>query len=206
MWYYASRGEKIGPVDNATLDELVRTGVVSGDTLLWQQGMETWQPLANLRRGAVHYGGFWIRFVARLIDGILVGVVSAIVRIPLMMMIPSTLAGLGGREPGPEAVLAVLPAILGLAGLSFLIQTALGLAYEVYFLSTRSATLGKMAVGLKVITSEGGPISAGLAAGRYFASWLSGIIFFIGYIMAAFDDQKRSLHDRICNTRVIYAK
>ncbi|HET6371045.1 MAG TPA: RDD family protein, partial [Nitrospiria bacterium] len=41
------------------------------------------------------------------------------------------------------------------------------------------------------------------ACGRYFAEILSGIILCIGYIMAAFDDEKRALHDRICGTRVI---
>jgi uncharacterized RDD family membrane protein YckC len=42
--------------------------------------------------------------------------------------------------------------------------------------------------------------------GRYFAQWISAIILAIGYIMAAFDDQKRALHDRICETRVIHVR
>jgi uncharacterized RDD family membrane protein YckC len=40
--------------------------------------------------------------------------------------------------------------------------------------------------------------------GRFSAEILSGLIFYIGYIMVAFDSEKRALHDRICNTRVIY--
>jgi uncharacterized RDD family membrane protein YckC len=63
-----------------------------------------------------------------------------------------------------------------------------------------------MALGLKVIRADGGPISAGLALGRYLAQILSALIFGIGYIIAGFDSEKRSLHDRICDTRVIYVK
>jgi uncharacterized RDD family membrane protein YckC len=39
--------------------------------------------------------------------------------------------------------------------------------------------------------------------GRHFAKILSGIILYIGYLMAFWDDEKRALHDRICSTRVI---
>ncbi len=60
-----------------------------------------------------------------------------------------------------------------------------------------------MALGLKVITADGDKVSYLKAFGRYFAEIVSGIILCIGYIMAAFDDEKRTLHDRICNTRVV---
>jgi uncharacterized RDD family membrane protein YckC len=60
-----------------------------------------------------------------------------------------------------------------------------------------------MVLGLKVVTANGGLISVGRAFGRYFAQILSGLILGIGYIMAAFDEQKRALHDHICGTRVI---
>jgi len=47
------------------------------------------------------------------------------------------------------------------------------------------------------------PITYGRATGRCFAEILSGMICYIGYLMAAFDEEKRALHDRICNTRVV---
>jgi uncharacterized RDD family membrane protein YckC len=147
--------------------------------------------------GARRYGGFWIRFVARLIDGILLLVVGLVIRIPLMMMIPLA-RGPVGVDPG------ALAAMIGMVGISGLIQIAFGLAYEVYFLTTRGATLGKQALGLRVIRFDGSGISTGVAVGRFFAQYLSGFILLIGYIMAGFDDQKRSLHDRICDTRVIH--
>jgi len=152
-----------------------------------------------------HFGGFWIRFLAIIIDGIILWVVSTIIRLPLGLAIGGVGLGLG-RNPDPSQVLAALPAILSLAGLSFLIQTAVSLGYEVYFLSTRGATPGKMALGLKVTRADGSPVSAGLAAGRYFAKYLSFLTFCIGFIIAGFDREKRSLHDHICGTRVVYTR
>ena len=159
----------------------------------------------RLRGGTRHFGGFWIRFLAIIIDGIILFVIGAIIRIPLGLAIGGVGLSLG-RNPEPAQALAALPAILSLAGLSFLIQLALSLAYEVYFLTTKGATPGKMALGLKITRADGGPISAGLAIGRYFAKFLSSLILCIGFIIAAFDREKRSLHDHICGTRVIYAR
>ena len=153
-------------------------------------------------QGQVRYGGFWIRLLARIIDGILLGVVGAIIRIPLAFVMGGVGLGLSSSQD-PAAVLAALPALFGVIGLSILIQFAVSFIYEVYFVSSRGATPGKMALGLKIVRADGGPISVGLAAGRYFASLLSGFTFMIGYIIAGFDDQKRALHDRICDTRVI---
>ena len=162
-------------------------------------------PAAMAMGGGRRYAGFWIRFLAIFIDGIILGVVSAIIRIPLVMI------GLGGaaatsRLENPEDVAAIIPMMMGLIGVSFIIQFALGILYQVYFLTSRGATPGKMALGLKVIRADGGPITSGLAIGRFFAQWLSSLTLLIGYIIAGFDTEKRALHDRICDTRVIYAK
>jgi uncharacterized RDD family membrane protein YckC len=77
------------------------------------------------------------------------------------------------------------------------------LTYEVVFLGKYGATPGKMALKLKVIRADGLPMSYGLAAGRYLGKILSGMLLLIGFIIAAFDEQKRALHDRICDTRVV---
>jgi uncharacterized RDD family membrane protein YckC len=55
-----------------------------------------------------------------------------------------------------------------------------------------------------VVTADGGRVSYLRALGRYFAKMLSGFTCLIGYIIAAFDGQKRALHDHICNTRVVF--
>jgi uncharacterized RDD family membrane protein YckC len=61
-----------------------------------------------------------------------------------------------------------------------------------------------MACQLRVIRADGSNLDWGLAIGRHFAKILSYLTLFIGFIMAGFDEEKRALHDRICETRVVY--
>jgi uncharacterized RDD family membrane protein YckC len=56
---------------------------------------------------------------------------------------------------------------------------------------------------LKIVVEDGSRINYLRAFGRHFAKWLSSMILLIGFIMAAFDDERRTLHDRICETRVV---
>ena len=77
-------------------------------------------------------------------------------------------------------------------------------AYEILMLARYGATLGKLALGIRVITARGDRLTLGLSAGRYLAQLVSSATLTIGYLMAAFDPEKRSLHDRICNTRVVF--
>ncbi len=213
-WYYSDGGKQVGPIDEAELNRLVTLGAVRSDTLVWHEGLASWQPLGVVRgmppAAAVaagrRYGGFWIRFLARIIDVILLGVINVIVRLPLMLMFGIGTMGMGGLGRGSGSGVIFGPAMIGVIGISTLIGLALGVAYEVYFLTAHGATPGKMALGLRVIRADGGPISPMLALGRHFALWLSGFILMIGYIMAAFDPEKRALHDRICETRVIYSR
>ncbi len=133
------------------------------------------------------YAGFWIRVGAKIIDGIILGVVGQLVQFVVGMAVT------GASQD------AALGLALGQMGLSFLISGA----YSVGFLGRFGATPGKMACGLRVVRSDGKPISYARATGRFFAEILSSIIFGIGYLMVAFDDEKRALHDRICDTRVL---
>ena len=140
-----------------------------------------------------HYGGFWIRFGARLIDGILLGVVQASLALAIF--------GTFGAEFMPS-VMRSEPQSLRLS-FQFL-SYAIGFLYEVLFLHYRGATLGKMALGLKVIRSNGESLGWGISIARYFMNFVSALILGIGYFMAGFDSEKRALHDRVCDTRVIY--
>lgn len=140
--------------------------------------------------GDLRYAGFWIRFGAKFIDGIILWVVNFAATMATTFLIAAN------SSPQMGVVAAIM---------NVFIQVGFGIAYNIYFLSGKhQATPGKMACGLKVVTAEGDKISAGRAVGRYFAEMLSGMIMMIGYIMAAFDDEKRTLHDRICNTRVVF--
>lgn len=141
------------------------------------------------------YGGFWIRFLAKFIDGIILGIGQWAIMIPMsMLMIPSMMQS-GDQVPGPGFFIYI--------GFQVLLGIAVPLFYTTFFLGRWGATLGKMACGLKVVTPEGEKITYMRAFGRFFAEWVSMIILYIGYIMAGFDEEKRSLHDRICSTRVV---
>jgi uncharacterized RDD family membrane protein YckC len=138
------------------------------------------------------YAGFWIRFLARMLDAI----VLYIIILPVTFLVLGSAAFRVSNEP-PTAMFLVLNVVL------VFFQIGVSAAYEVYFLSRHGATPGKMVVGKKVVTADGGPLSVSRALGRHFAVYLSSFTLAIGFIMAAFDDQKRALHDRICDPRVI---
>jgi len=148
------------------------------------------QPLATVR-----YAGFWIRLLARIIDGLILALVNFVVTMPLGV------SSFGFLMGSPD--MADIASFLGLVLLATSIRVTIAAAYEITLTTMKGATLGKMALGLKVIRPDGSGISVGRSTGRYFSTWISGVILCIGYIIAAFDDEKRSLHDRICETRVI---
>jgi len=137
--------------------------------------------------GELAYADFWIRARAKIIDWIIIGIVSFLI----LTSIGFIMAGSFFR----------LPVFI----ISNLIRIVFAAAYTTWFLGKFAATPGKMACRLKVVTSTGRRISYRRALGRHFAAILSGLILSIGYLMAAFDHQKRTLHDRICNTRVVKA-
>jgi uncharacterized RDD family membrane protein YckC len=152
------------------------------------------------RAAPVQYGGFWIRFVAAIIDSIILMVIGGIVQFAAL----GSVASFPQPDPNapPEAALGQLMAMMWILGVVFLLNLAIGCTYEALFVSKMSATPGKMALQLKVLRPDGSRLSLGRAAGRYFAKMLSSITLMIGYIIAGFDSQKRALHDMICDTRV----
>jgi uncharacterized RDD family membrane protein YckC len=125
----------------------------------------------------VEYAGFWIRFGAWFIDF-------------LVLLLPGVILGL------------VLP-----EGISTLVSLVVNLLYFGLMESSENqATVGKMAVGIKVGDHNGDQISFANAMGRYFAKILSGLILGIGYMMAGWDDRCQALHDKLADTYVFYAR
>jgi uncharacterized RDD family membrane protein YckC len=146
---------------------------------------------AGVPAAAVQYAGFWIRVGAKLIDGLILGVV---------LFVPALLIGFGvGFGGGQPDTMQQLFFQLVLQ-LGFLVIQVL---FNTFFIGKLGATPGKMACGLRVVMSDGTALTYGRAFGRACADILSSIVCYIGYIIAAFDDQKRSLHDHICDTRVV---
>jgi uncharacterized RDD family membrane protein YckC len=202
-WYYALQGQQRGPVSEAELARLAGEGVIAPSTLVWHAGLPDWQPwstLGGVRASAVYpvppvagarfvYAGFWIRALAYIIDGAIIGVIRSIVLLPLgLSMLDRPFASPWFFAHLGEAKLA-----------SFIVS----LGYFVYFWTQYGATPGKMLLKLKVVTPSGALITPGQAVIRYFGQILSGIILGIGFMMAGWDEEKRALHDRIAGTRVI---
>jgi len=146
---------------------------------------------AQINVSDLRFAGFWTRFAAVFLDGLILWVVS----FTLQMAFGLTAAQALGR--GSPATMVVQFFLIG-------IQMIIAIGYETFFIGKYGATLGKMACKIKVVTADGGKVSYMLAFGRYFGKVLSSLTCLIGYIMAAFDDEKRALHDRICNTRVVF--
>jgi uncharacterized RDD family membrane protein YckC len=237
-WYYASDGKQSGPVSDDDFQKLVGSGQIAANTLVWREGMPSWQAYSAVRAGTgeaagslavcvecgrafppedmlqygsvrvcaackpiffqklkqgadvTHtfvYGGFWLRVVAKLIDGVILWIVN---------MGTNVLGGMLTQGANNEAM-------SGVFFIFYFMNIAVGAAYEAWFLGKFGATPGKMALGLRVIRPDGEKITYLRALGRHFAEMISGLILGIGYIMAAFDEEKRALHDRICDTRVI---
>lgn len=126
---------------------------------------------------SVEYAGFWRRFVALFIDG-------------LILIIPQLiLGGIFGSEENVGFILSY------------------GLLLWLYFAlmesSSKQATLGKMALGIVVVDKSGNRASFGRATGRWLAKSISFLLLLAGYIMAAFTEKKQALHDMMAGCLVV---
>jgi uncharacterized RDD family membrane protein YckC len=156
----------------------------------WQPPAVTYPPVPTVR-----YGGFWIRFVAVIIDGLLIGIVVW----PVSAIVALTI-GLAGRSVGMPIMGVHLVGHIARSGLFFFV----GWIYEATMeSSSKQATVGKMVLGLKVTDLQERRISFARATGRHFAKIVSKLILLIGYIMAGFTERKQALHDMIAGTLVI---
>ncbi|MHB1896882.1 MAG: pilin [Metallibacterium sp.] len=143
------------------------------------------------------HGGFWLRFVAAVLDWLIlyaggmfvVGFVSAAAGAPFIL--------LAGWGPG-------LGGYAGLRVLIFFIDMSVAWLYAALFQRSRlQASPGMLALGLRVTTLDGERIGFGRATGRYFATILSVIILFFGYFMIGWTQRKQALHDMMAGTLVV---
>lgn len=152
----------------------------------------------------VRYAGFWLRFVAYIIDDLLLGLIGFIVSLPFIGGIVFSAIGI---SKNPEAAENIVGGIMGILGSIFgmvLVILAIGWLYFALMESSKNqGTLGKMALGLKVTDMDGNRISFGRATGRYFGKILSNMILMIGYILAGLTAKKQALHDMIASCLVV---
>lgn len=142
---------------------------------------------------AVSYGGFWKRLVAYILDWIILTIIGVIVLVGAGMLMASK-----GLDPESEdAMLRV-----GLASDMVTLFIA-WLYYAGMESSGKQATLGKLALGMKVTDIKGERISFLRATVRQFSKILSFLLFLIGFIMIAFTEKKQGLHDMIAGTLIV---
>jgi uncharacterized RDD family membrane protein YckC len=164
-------------------------------------------PMASMGAAApavgVSYGGFWRRFWASVIDGILISIVTWPFRLGAGL---STLGVMLANRNGEFNAAALAAAIA--AGLTAMMVKVIvsWLYYAIMESTINQASLGKMVLGLKVTDMNGGRISFARATGRVLASFLSTLILCVGYIMIAFTEKKQGLHDMLTNTLVVRTK
>ena len=208
MEIFIKRGaERIGPFSLEEVNRRLAAGSLSPSELAWHEMSAGWKPLFSIAGvilpGAASasarpismatpippaepiYAGFWIRAVAFIFDAVILGVVVVFI---WFLLAPDAAA------PG--------------SGNLFLAATAVAALKILYFAglwaSPMHATFGQKIFGLRVIRDMDDPdVSFSRAIGRLLAMVLSTLTLGIGYIMAAFTERKRALHDMLAGTCVV---
>ncbi|MEC5423834.1 RDD family protein [Virgibacillus sp. C22-A2] len=135
--------------------------------------------------------GFWIRFLATVIDSVLIAVLAAIIAVISNDPTYFNNSGYGGENSVSENIS--------------------GFVYSVVFIIIFTASRymgspGKLACRIQVMNTDMTKISMLKSIGRYFAYILSALPLLIGFMMAGWNEEKKALHDIICSTRVVYRK
>lgn len=142
----------------------------------------------------MEYAGFWMRFAAAFIDGVLVLGITSLASLAIALAF-----GLVTQSIWVAILIGYLAFLIG----SIVIRW---LYFAKMESSPKQATFGKRSLGIKVTDLEGRRISFGRATGRHFAKFISELGYFIGYIMIAFTKKKQGLHDIIAGTLVVKAR
>ena len=220
IWYYVDANhQRQGPVTPDELALAFRRGTVNRDTLVWREGLPQWAPLEQhlaelpsppeappvpaatglpkadaAALDEVVDAGFIRRLGAFLIDSMIVGGAFYMVFLVVLLV---TAAIASARPTGEDAFLA------GMA-LAYLAYPLISLAYYAGMESSKlQATVGKLALGIKVVDAGGRRLGFGRAAGRWAGSLLSYLILYIGFFMAGWTRRKQALHDLIARTYVV---
>jgi len=152
----------------------------------------------------LQHAGFWVRFLAYLIDSVVIALGVVFVMVPLILL--TGLGALLGRiHPEEELGDAGFFLIIGLIFLFATVSLAVTWLYHAWMESSEwQATVGKKALGLVVTDMAGHRVSFGRATGRHFAKIVTNMVpAFIGYIMAGFTEKKQALHDMLAGCLIL---
>jgi len=154
----------------------------------------------------VTYAGFWLRFVAYVLDSLIIGFAVMVLFVPFFFL----MGGVSILETLPRGRVervdpAQFMAFLSLALTLFALSSVAKWLYFAYLESgEKQATWGKQALGIYVTDLAGQRITFGRATGRFFGKIVSGLIpLGIGFIMAGFTERRQALHDMIASTLVL---
>jgi uncharacterized RDD family membrane protein YckC len=152
------------------------------------------------------YAGFWLRLVAYIIDYIIIYVVQSFIFIPVLGLMGISFASKMddmGTMSDAETM-GMVASMIAVAGATALLTTVIALLYWSLMESSKyQATVGKIALGLKVTDLDGNSLDFVKSLIRNVCKIISGMILFIGYIMAGFTEKKQGLHDIIAGTLVV---
>jgi uncharacterized RDD family membrane protein YckC len=138
------------------------------------------------------HAGFWIRFWAFVVDSLIVGVFGVIQGLFIFF------TSLNDNFLYGITFIYIINLTIS--------QLILWLYCALFESGSWQATPGKKLMGIYVANLGGQRISFARASGRHFSKILSGLIFFIGYIMIGLTDKKQGLHDKLVNTLVLRGK
>ncbi len=147
------------------------------------------------------YAGFWSRFGAHLIDGVIAGVIVKVSMYLIMFPISYYLSrNYMSGNPQLGMVASSLPIVLAI---TMIVGISAQSLYFIIMWGRRGATLGKMAMRIKIVSTDGSDISYGAAFLRYIGTIISGFLFGLGYLWMLWDDKNQTWHDKIASTCVI---
>jgi uncharacterized RDD family membrane protein YckC len=178
---------------NFPADQVVRFGLTSVCADCKPIYVQKLKEGATLPTGAMNYATFGERFGAKFLDGLILWVGQTAIGFAVGLLVGRTFRG------AAELPTALLIMQICLVGFGIIVN----IFYNAFFLSRCGATPGKMVAKIKVVTTDGELLSFKAALVRPLAEIVSGLICYIGYFMVLWDEEKRALHDRMCNTRVV---
>lgn len=195
-------GERIGPFSLEEVNRQIAAGTLQPTDLAWSETSPGWKPLLTftgvllpgaasstaasiaiatpIQRPAREFAGFWIRFAAGAIDAVLLMIVAAIFAFLL-------------RAPNEKVSTILREAAILLLGLFYM---------ALMWASGYEATLGQRLLGLRVMRTNGAPISFARAFIRAVGVIISIAALGLGFIAIAFSNRKLAWHDRFADTCV----
>jgi len=173
---------------------------------LKRYGLDKGFPHDQAEETHMTYAGFWRRFGAYFIDGIAVGIIALII---LMVTVGPTwlamLPYLSQNHMTGNPQLGAFPASLPLAlFMGVFLSMVLPVLYFIIMWGRKGATLGKMAMGIRIVRTDGSDISYGTAFLRYIGyQVVSPALLCLGFLWMLWDDKEQTWHDKIASTCVI---